>query len=381
MMNKTKSGLSAKLKATLVVPFAIILFFLFADFTLKGSAIGFSGPGPDLSGLWIKQNKDDFSPALHIHGSSFSFSEGIDIRDYKLKVEKDALVLSQGSDSQGTRLKYELGGDKLVLWWNKVQSTTYVRSSAANTLDHFLAQSKQEVDLPHISQYRLMEPESSICRIGFGKKQGDGMSVFFNGKEASMNDLPALIEKEREKVFLLDQKQFTLMFLVDKDIPMSQVGMVRKELRRIGTLRIAEGGYPHGTMELSPLIYHTVGLPRVLPPLNAKVLDKKEVEKSGGQIFTIDLSARNTNPKALDDGLKDFITRSKNRRYIISLEYDGAIPYGQYVESVDMVWKVVYSFRKELALEKYGLSYDKLGDNLQREIRKSYPMALTESMK
>jgi hypothetical protein len=162
---------------------------------------------------------------------------------------------------------------------------------------------------------------------------------------------------------------------------MSQVDMVRKELRRIGTLRIAEGGYPHGTMELSPLIYHTVGLPRVLPPLDAKVLDKKEVEKSGGQIFTIDLSARNTNPKALDDGLKDFITRSKNGRYIISLEYDGAIPYGQYVESVDMVWKVIYSFRKELAHEKYGLSYDKLGDNLQREIRKAYPMALTESMK
>jgi hypothetical protein len=212
MMNKSKSGLSAKLKATLVAPFAIILFFLFADFTLKGSDSGLSGPVPDLSGLWIKQTKDDFSPALYIHGNSFTFSEGIDIRDYILKVEKEALVLSQGSGSPGTQLKYELGGDKLVLWWNKVQSTTYIRSSAANTLDHFLAQSGQEVDLPSISQYRLMEPESSLCRIGLGKKHGEGKSVFFNGKEASMNDLPALIEKEREKVFLLDQKQFTLMF-------------------------------------------------------------------------------------------------------------------------------------------------------------------------
>jgi len=34
MMNKTKSGLPAKLKATLVAPFAILIFFLFADFTL-----------------------------------------------------------------------------------------------------------------------------------------------------------------------------------------------------------------------------------------------------------------------------------------------------------------------------------------------------------
>ena len=380
MMNRSKSGLSAKLKATLVAPFAILLFFLFADFTLKGSDSGFSGPVPDLSGLWIKQNKDDFSPALYIHGNSFSFSEGIEIRDYQLKVEKDALVLSQGSASPGTRLNYELGGDKLVLWWNKLQSTTYLRSSAANTLDHFLAKSKQEVDLPYISQYRLMEPESSLCRIAFGRKQGEGLSVSFNGKESSLNEVTKLIEKEREKVFLLDQKRFTVIFLVDKGIPMSQVDLVRQKLRKTGSLLIAEGGYPQGNVNLSPLIYHTVGLPRVLPPLNAKVLDKKEVEKSGGQIFTIDLSARNTSPKTLDAGLKNFISGSKGGKYVISLEYDGTVPYGQYVESVDMVWKVVYRFRKELALEKYGLSYDKLGDDLQREIRKAYPMALTESM-
>ena len=36
MMNKNKSGLPAKLKAMLVAPFAILVFFLFADFTLKG---------------------------------------------------------------------------------------------------------------------------------------------------------------------------------------------------------------------------------------------------------------------------------------------------------------------------------------------------------
>lgn len=34
MMNKAKSGLPAKLKATLVAAFAILIFFLFADFTL-----------------------------------------------------------------------------------------------------------------------------------------------------------------------------------------------------------------------------------------------------------------------------------------------------------------------------------------------------------
>ena len=36
MMNKKQSGIPAKLKAILVIPFAIVAFLLFADFTLKG---------------------------------------------------------------------------------------------------------------------------------------------------------------------------------------------------------------------------------------------------------------------------------------------------------------------------------------------------------
>jgi len=380
MMNKNKSGIPAKLKATLVAPFAILIFFLFADFTLKGKEGGFSVPGQDLSGLWIKQTKNDYSKALFIQGSSFSFSEGIEIRDFHLKVEDDALVLSQREGSPGTHLQYQMDGQKLVLWWNEIQSTTYIRSAAENTLDHYLAQSKLDIDLPYISHYRLMEKENSICRIGFGKNHGGANAVTFNGKAVSMQEVTGLIEKEREKVFFLDQNLFTVMFLVDKDIPMSQVDEVRQELRKTGSLHIAEGGYPQGDIELSPLIYHAVGLPRLLPPLNAKTLDKKVMEKLGDKLHTIDLSARNTTPQDLDVGLKKFIADNSDGKYVISLEYDGAIPYGQYVETVDMVWKIVYSFRNSLAMERYSVPYDKLGDDLQREIRKAYPMALSETM-
>ena len=66
---------------------------------------------------------------------------------------------------------------------------------------------------------------------------------------------------------------------------------------------------------------------------------------------------------------------------MISLEYDGAVSYGQYVETVYMVWNVVYSFRDLLSQKKYSASYDELGQDLQREIRKAYPMALSETMK
>ena len=381
MMNKTKSGLPAKLKATLVAPFAILVFFFFADFTLKDTVGDSAVPGPDLSGLWIKQTGNEFSNALHIRNNRFSFTEGIEIREFYFQMESDALLLSQAQGSAGTRLPYEVEGENLIIWWNKAQSTTYVRTPADNTLDHYLSQWNQDIDLPYISHYRLLEPEESLCRIGFGKGLAGKNAVTFNGRAVALDELSGLIEKERENVFFLDQEQFTVMFLVDREVPMSQVDMIRQELRKTGSLHIAEGGYPHGDLELSPLIYHTVGLPRLLPPLNAKTLDKKEMDKLGARLHTIDLAKRNTTPRDLDNGLREFIAAHGDGKYVISLEYDGEIPYGQYVETVDMIWKTVYAFRDQLATERYNVSYDKLGDELQREIRKAYPMALSESMK
>lgn len=380
MMNKTKSGLPAKLKAMLVAPFAIAVFLLFADFTMKGIGNEALDSGPDLSGLWVKQAKDDFSNTLYIDGGIFSFSEGIEIRDFLLQVEEDVLVLSTREGSTGTRLRYSLKGNELSLWWTQNQSSTYLLSDAANTLDQYLIQNKMDLDLPYLFQYRLMDQENLMCRVGLGKDRADGLILTFNGKRVTLKELAALIESEKERVFMLDQDRFTVMFLVDRDMPMSELDKVRQELRRTGSLHIAEGGYPHGDLKLSPLLYHAVGLPRLLPPLGAKILDKKEMGKLGGNLYIIDLSARNTTPRDVDEGLRKFIGDNSDGKYVISLEYDGAIPYGQYVETVDMVWKTVYSFRNRLAMDRYNVPYDKLGEDLQREIRKAYPMALSESL-
>lgn len=162
---------------------------------------------------------------------------------------------------------------------------------------------------------------------------------------------------------------------------MEEVGQVRNELRQMEVLHFAEGGYPKGDLKLSPLIYQSVALPRLLPPMDMKMMDKKEVENSGGNLYTIELSERNTTPRDVDEGLRKFIGSVNEGKYVISLEYDGAIPYGQYVETVDMIWKIVYSYRNSLAMERYSVPYEKLGDDLQTEIRKAYPMAVSEAMK
>ncbi len=382
MINKTKSGLPARFKAALVAPFAILVFFLFADFTLEGSDGTLIGPDNELSGLWIKKGEDAFSRTISIHNNRFSYAEGNEIHEYFMRTEKGALILSENEGTGGIRMQYESNGDELILWWNDTRKSRYKRSLADNSLDHYLEgqEMKMNVDLPYISRYRLMD-ESLVFRICYGKDPRGGNALTFNGRPFTLVNLEELIEQEKNKLSKLDQRSLTALFLVDRSIPMILVDQVRQELRKIGSLHIAEGGYPHGDLQLSPLLYHAVALPRLLPPLDARELDKKEVEKQGGRIHSIDLAARNTTPRDVDEGLQQFIRNSPDGKYVISLEYDGAIPYGQYVETVDMIFNVVYKFRNELAREKFGLTYEKLGADLQREMRKAYPMALSEKCK
>ena len=381
MMNRTQSGLSAKLKATLVAPIAILIFFLFADFTLTGTERAALFTGADLQGLWIGQTKDDVNHALQISGDHLSYAEGVEIRDFNMRIGKGELLLSEAPGRRETALKFEVSEDQLTLWWNDDRGTIYTRSKAENTLDHLLWESGMKLQLPYISQYRLLEDETRLYRLGMELNAGGDVILSFDGRPIKLTELHGMVEKEQGKLNKIDQASLTALFLVDQDVPMAEVAQVRGELIKMKAFRFADGGYPQGDLDLSPLIYHAVGLPRLLPPPGAKVLDKKEMEKLGGKLHTIDLSAPNNAPGDVDAGLRKFIGSHSNGRYVISLEYDGANSYGQYVESVDMVWRVVYSFRNKLALERYSIPYDKLGDDLQREIRKAYPMALSESLK
>jgi beta-lactamase regulating signal transducer with metallopeptidase domain len=381
MMNKNKSGLPAKLKATLVAPFAILIFFLFADFTLKGSELPVNASAANLQGLWIADKQDDFSQSLFFTEDRFSFTEGTEIRDFRIRIENGKLILSNTPGPRETTLRFELKEDHLILWWNDARSSSYTRSKAENTLDHLLMESGLKADLPVISQYRLLEDESRLYRLGMGKNAKGENYIAFDGEQINIDMLADKVNEKRLKLPKIDEPYLTALFLVDRKVRMGELHKVREVLRKIEALHIAEGGYPQGDLNLSPLIYHAVALPRLLPPLHAKTLDIKEVEKYGTGLYTIDLAARNSTPREVDKGLQEFIADHSDGKYVISLEYDGTIPYGQYVESVDMVWKTVYSFRNKLALDRYNVPYDKLGDDVQREIRKAYPMALSELMK
>ncbi|MEN8229407.1 MAG: M56 family metallopeptidase [Bacteroidota bacterium] len=380
MMNKTRSGVPARLKAILVTPFAILIFFLFADFTLKGSSAA-TDPIKELSGLWIKQSDDSFSEKIYIEDGKFSYVDGTEIRQYDAQLIKEGEIAFKSPGSQWAT-KYSLSGDKLIFSWNPwSEESHYIRSKASNSLDQLLLENNMELDLPQISQYRLLEKESLIYRIGIGLDNA-GKTIFsFNGEIVPVTEISWRVNSVVGELSIPDMRKATGVFLVDRSVPMSEVEKARQELRGATMFLVAEGGYPHGDMALSPLLYHSVALPRLLPPKDAKVLEKEVVEEMGGSVHTIDLTDRNSTPRNVAAGLQQFIKSTSDNKYVISLEYDEEIPYGQYVETVDMIYNVVYSFRNELAMERYDLPYHKLGDELQRELRKVYPMAISETMK
>ena len=109
MMNKSRSGVPAKFKAMLVAPVAILVFFLFADFTLRGSSAT-TDPVKELSGLWIKQSDDNFSKALYIEDGKFSYMDGTEIMQFDAELQKGVILLNNGDQFP---MKYELSGDEL----------------------------------------------------------------------------------------------------------------------------------------------------------------------------------------------------------------------------------------------------------------------------
>jgi hypothetical protein len=268
----------------------------------------------------------------------------------------------------------------MKIWWNDIGATTYQKTAFDNTLDLFLEKQGMDIKLPMVSKYRILEKQDLVYKICLGFDKGGKTVLTFNNEKINMDQLEGKVNAERAGHNKLDVNKLTGVLYADRNMPMKEVAGLRQLLREINALKLADGGYPHKSgMEVSPVLYHTVALPRLLPPMNAKLMDKDEVKKMGTALYEIDLSARNSTPADVHKGLTEFIRQHDGGKYVFSLEYDGGIPYGQYIEAVDMVFSVVYEFRDKLAMKEHGVKYTELGTDLQKKIRKVYPMVLSEA--
>jgi len=390
MMTKIRSGRPARLKAMLVIPFAIVLFLLFADFTVKGpddqkrnlqTLVKQQKLAIQMEGLWKKAGEEKAARIMLFRGNKVSLLEnGSGIREYYWRTEGGQIILSGSRDGQGTSLNFDANHKQMKIWWNDIGATTYQKTAFDNTLDLFLDKQGMDIQLPVVSKYRILEKQDLVFKICLGFDKGGKIALTFNNEKIGMDQLEGKVNAERASHNKLDVNKLTGVLYADKNMPMEEVAGLRQLLREINALKLADGGYPHKSgMEVSPVLYHTVALPRILPPLDAKLMDKEDVKKMGTALYEIDLSSRNSTPADVHKGLTEFIKQHDGGKYVFSLEYDGKIPYGQYIEAVDMVFSVVYEFRDKLAIKEHGVRYTELGTDLQKKIRKVYPMVLSEA--
>jgi biopolymer transport protein ExbD len=390
MMTKIRSGRPARLKAMLVIPFAIALFLLFADFTVKGpdntvmnleTMVKQQRLSMQMEGLWNKEGQVDGAKVLLFRGSKLSILEnGSGIRDYFWRTEGEQIILSGQKDGPGTSLKFSSSSKQMKIWWTDSNATAYQKTAFDNTLDLFLDKQGMKIELPMISKYRILEKQDLVYKICLGFDKEANTALTFNNEKISMDQLAEKVNAERAGHNKLDVNMLTGVLYADKNMPMKEVAGLRQMLREINALKLADAGYPHKSgIEVSPVLYHTIALPRLLPPMDARIMDKEEVREMGTAIHVIDLSARNSTPADVHRGLTEFIKQHDGGKYVFSLEYDREIPYGQYIEVVDMVFAVVYEFRDNLAMKEHGVMYAELGPDLQKKIRQVYPMVLSEA--
>ncbi|MCK4746944.1 MAG: M56 family metallopeptidase, partial [Bacteroidales bacterium] len=212
MMNKTRSGVPAKLKAMLVIPFALFIFFLFAEFTLKGPGNRFMDLNASMienkkinsmTGLWERYKGipggNVYNPMglIYISEDKFSYLEGFAVvKEYFWRLEQDNLVLSYQKGAPGIELKVDYDGEELNIWWNDSKYQTYRKTAACNTLDRALKGMDVNIDPPEISQYRILDRKLTYS-INLGYREDGSVVLLFNGQPTEIDDLPDIVEDYR----------------------------------------------------------------------------------------------------------------------------------------------------------------------------------------
>jgi len=377
MLNKVKSGLAAKLKAFLIIPFAIIAFLLFANLTINGpgkvlnnfSFFEIQNNVKELAGLWKNETTDSYGYLIKFTEDKFFILEDqVKLKEYNYKIKDNKIVLF-ASNSEPIELKYKINNNKIKIWWNDSNSSEFTKTNFENSLDIFLADKGLKITPPTVKNYKNLE-RLELCL--FVAIQDD--KVMVQNQVGAFSDLEKLILEEKSKFNQLDLNLVTIQLAIDENTEMKQVSELYEILRRNNLLKVAFICYPdnNSTGLNSP---HT-SFTRKLPPMDAETLEAEDLPAMSIDFLEIDATIKENTPEIIKPKVSQLITSSK--KYIICLSFDNSTPYKDYTEYNDMVWTVIYDFRNQYALEKYGIEYKQLGKDFQKEVKKKYPIILSQ---
>ena len=375
MMNKLKSGFKAKLKAFLIIPFALFTFLIFANLTVNGpgkvlnnfSLFDNQNNIEQLKGLWKNDSKDAYGHLIKFSDDKFSVLEDHAIlKEYDYKI-KDNNIIINVPNSEAIALKFQITNNKIKIWWNDLNSSEFTKTEYENSLDVFLAEKNLNIKPPTVKNYKVLARTELCLFVAIQENK-----VMVQDQVGEFADLEKLIIEEKSKFNQLDLNLVTVQLAVDGNTPMKQVYDFYQILRKINLLKVAFVCYPDDN---TTNLYPPTAFPHKLPPLiGAEILDSTELAAMSIKFFEIHADDKENSSITIEPELTQFISESE--KYIIVLMYDNSTSYNDYMSYNDMIWSVVYKYRNQYALEKYNIKYENLEKDLQKDVRKKYPLII-----
>jgi len=371
MMNKIKSGRSAKMKALLVVPMLLVAFFFFADMTGKSLDIrelNYSNQDNSLEGNWEAINKSTHQiQILEITGSKMStiksvVNNNVIVNDYNIETKAKKLILTNGKAS--VSVKYALNNDHLTIKWDDNNEVEYIRNTNKGTFvlveDIF-----QKVSTPTAKSVKTFDYDYIIFSIMHTK---DGF--FFNAKKENLSKFNSLLKSVQLPEDKKKANKMSVLLEIDKDVKMKEVDQIKMALRENNFLKL---GYVAVADVSTGIVDSKAALFNLLPPMDAKMFEQDDLDERGIKLFTINHSS-SASLKQLKKQLHQHVMN--NEKYVLLYEYSNSTSYNDYIQILDMVYSTIWNIRKEQAFFK-GLNPDTMTKEEEKSIRKQYPITLT----
>lgn len=380
MMNKIKSGFVAKLKALLIIPAAIFTFILFANLTLNGpgnvltnlSLFEIQNNMNHLKGLWKNTSDKSYGYQVLFENHKFSvIDHKIELKEYPYQLQGNQIVLLARGNEE-IRIKYEITNGQLKIWWNESEYSLYKKSEYDNSLDDYLAAFNEPIDLPVIENYGLLQQLDLCIDVAMINNQ-----IYVNKVLTDYKNLKDALIKEKSRINHLDAPLVTIRIFADKNLSMDYMNKLNQVLRHLGLLKVAHMGKVNDD-KVSKLHRGFIGMAKKLPPLEGiEVIPYEKLTDKGITLLEMDATNPENSPSLLKPKFEQVLKNSD--KYIADLHYDKTTILNTYIAYQDMARSVVYEFRNRYATDKYNLTFDELSSVQQKEIRKIYPLIISEA--
>lgn len=398
MMTKIKSGIFAQLKALVIIPAALFLFFFFAEITFAHSNADSSQKKEivKIDGLWERTSETGYGKLVLFKENKvviltenneykefeFSILHSDEIKNPEVFVKPFKEVNGKPEEISFLRFasKYPdvvfdvsciLRGNELIIDWDRKNVTRFEKSNSKNSLDLIISKNAQQIEPVSLEYYQITEnPEKNFFILM--NKNGE---LMLDGQRFFLEKLPARIQSAKSKGNPFEASEKVPILVIDASCKMSNVSALFQKLREINELRHILSVKPFDN-KVPEVFYHNVGIPRLLPPNDAQLMDEAEVEKSGMKIHRIDITKATVSPGSVKNMLEKEIR--ENQKYVILYIYKNETSYKDYLTYLDQVYQVIFEKRDQLAQKKYNLAFNEIAPAQQKEIRAVYPLTLTE---